>query len=108
VVADAQLVATELVTNAASNGEPPIALRVIRIGESGRLEVEDVGRMLQMVVRERSDAITGRGLAGRRHSRRLGVQPGQPGGDGRNSVARDRRHQRGMMSISYTTTARGK
>jgi hypothetical protein len=63
LVSDAELVVTELVTNAALHGEPPIVVRLIQIGSSVRLEVEDAGRTLPVQGAERNDAMTGRGLA---------------------------------------------
>ena len=60
--ADAELVVSELVTNAVLHGEPPITVRVRRTGDRVRLEVEDAGRNLPVIARQRSDAMTGRGL----------------------------------------------
>lgn len=63
VVADLELVTSELVGNASLHGEPPVVVRVRRTDESVRLEVEDAGRNLPVQVRQRSDAMTGRGLS---------------------------------------------
>ena len=60
---DAELVVAELVTNALLHGAPPITLRVHRNGEIVRLDVEDQGRRRPVLVRNRDDAMTGRGLS---------------------------------------------
>src|SRR5206468_12771315 len=44
VVEDAELVVTELVTNALLHGAPPVMLRISSAGSGVRIEVEDTGR----------------------------------------------------------------
>jgi hypothetical protein len=61
VVGDAELVATELVTNAALHGQPPVKVRVQSNGFI-RLEVEDSGRTAPILLQRNPDAMTGRGL----------------------------------------------
>jgi serine phosphatase RsbU (regulator of sigma subunit)/anti-sigma regulatory factor (Ser/Thr protein kinase) len=63
VVADAELVVTELVTNALlyATGSD-ITLRVGNDGELVRIEVEDGGRALPLAALDRADSMTGRGL----------------------------------------------
>jgi anti-sigma regulatory factor (Ser/Thr protein kinase) len=61
LAADAELVVSELVTNAALHGEPPITVRVL-VNRVVRLEVEDAGRSAPIMLRQRTDAMTGRGL----------------------------------------------
>lgn len=63
LVADAELIVTELVTNASLHGKPPIAVRLIQTGNCVRLEVEDAGKTLPVQGLERADAMTGRGLS---------------------------------------------
>ncbi len=62
LAADAELVVSELVTNAALHGEAPITVRVL-IDRVVRIEVEDNGRQVPILLRQRPDAMTGRGLA---------------------------------------------
>jgi PAS domain-containing protein len=59
---DAELVVSELVTNAALYGEPPVTVRV-RVGSEVRVEVEDAGRHLPVMAHPEADATTGRGLS---------------------------------------------
>lgn len=60
--ADAELVASELITNATLHGSPPVTLRILR-NRIIRVEVEDQGRSAPMLVQHTPDAMTGRGLA---------------------------------------------
>jgi hypothetical protein len=62
-VHDVETVVTELVTNAALHGEPPVSVRLILMGAKIRVEVEDSGPGLPVVGRHDSDTMTGRGLA---------------------------------------------
>src|SRR3954469_6568449 len=63
VVEDAELVVTELVTNALLHGAPPVVLRISPVGSGVRIEVEDTGREMPIRMRESTDAMTGRGLS---------------------------------------------
>lgn len=63
LVADVELVLTELVTNASLHGEPPISIRVTRSSGHTRVEVEDSGRAMPLQAPQRTDAMTGRGLS---------------------------------------------
>jgi serine phosphatase RsbU (regulator of sigma subunit)/anti-sigma regulatory factor (Ser/Thr protein kinase) len=60
---DAELLVTELVTNAVLHGAMPVALRLICLDDRIRLEVEDTGRAVPVLVQQSNDAMTGRGLA---------------------------------------------
>ena len=65
VVEAAEIVVTELLTNALLHGAPPVRL-VVRTDEAGtraRVEVHDGSRALPVRPRPSSDAMTGRGLA---------------------------------------------
>jgi GAF domain-containing protein len=62
LAADAELVVSELVTNASLHGEAPITVRVL-INHVLRIEVEDSGRSAPILLRQRTDAMTGRGLS---------------------------------------------
>lgn len=62
VADDAELVVSELVTNATLHGEPPITVRVL-LADAVRLEVEDAGRHLPVLLPSEPDAMTGRGLS---------------------------------------------
>jgi serine phosphatase RsbU (regulator of sigma subunit)/anti-sigma regulatory factor (Ser/Thr protein kinase) len=62
-IEDAQLIVTELITNAMLHGAPPVKLRVRRDGASVRIEVEDCGRHMPVMPLQSADAMTGRGLA---------------------------------------------
>ncbi len=62
-VADAQLILTELVTNAQLHGAPPIRVRTRREDDRVRVEVEDSGRRMLVLPRRSVDAMTGRGLS---------------------------------------------
>jgi anti-sigma regulatory factor (Ser/Thr protein kinase) len=59
---DAELVVSELTTNAALHGTPPVTVR-LRVGSGVRIEVEDAGRHLPVVLPSELDATTGRGLS---------------------------------------------
>src|SRR4051794_16951892 len=59
--ADAELVATELVTNAVLPGAPPVLLRVRRETERIRVEVSDHGHGVLLSSPRGSEAMTGRG-----------------------------------------------
>ena len=59
---DAELIISELVTNALLHGEPPVRVRV-HAGEVVRIEVRDTGRSAPIVLPRNTDAMTGRGLA---------------------------------------------
>ena len=62
VAADAELVVSELVTNALLHGSAPVVVRVA-VGETVRIEVSDGSRTAPMRPLARPDAMTGRGLA---------------------------------------------
>ncbi len=63
VVANAQLVLTELVTNAQLHGEPPLLFGVTALGDgAARVEVSDAGRNRLVLPAHSVDAMTGRGL----------------------------------------------
>jgi anti-sigma regulatory factor (Ser/Thr protein kinase) len=63
LISDVELVVTELVTNAALHGQPPVVMRLSRSLDRVEIEVEDAGRGLPVEVRPRSDGMTGRGLS---------------------------------------------
>lgn len=58
---DAELVASELVTNALLHGDPPVVVRVV-VNAVVRIEVVDSSRRAPMKMLARPDAMTGRGL----------------------------------------------
>src|SRR4051812_17299007 len=60
---DAQLVVTELVTNALLHGAPPVVLRISPTPSRVRIEVEDTGREMPIRMRGSVESMTGRGLA---------------------------------------------
>lgn len=62
VAGDAELVVSELVTNAALHGEAPITIRVL-VNQVARIEVHDAGRSVPILLRQGTDAMTGRGLS---------------------------------------------
>lgn len=61
LAADAELVVSELVTNACLHGLPPISVRVV-IDDVVRIEVEDAGRAAPLPLARNNEAMTGRGL----------------------------------------------
>ncbi|MGN6473191.1 MAG: ATP-binding protein [Mycobacteriales bacterium] len=63
LASDAELVVTELVTNAVLHGQPPISLRVQGRRDRVRIEVLDAGIEMPLRVQNSSDNMTGRGLA---------------------------------------------
>jgi anti-sigma regulatory factor (Ser/Thr protein kinase) len=63
LASDAELVVTELVTNAVLHGEPPISLRVRGKRDRVRIEVIDAGRLMPLQGRGSTEGMTGRGLA---------------------------------------------
>ena len=62
VAGDAELVVSELVTNAALHGAPPITVR-IWAEPCVRVEVEDHGRSAPILLQQNTEAMTGRGLS---------------------------------------------
>lgn len=58
-----ELVITELVTNAVLHGEPPVFVRLIHLGRSIRVEVEDTGPDLPVQSVHDPGSMTGRGLS---------------------------------------------
>ncbi|HVT21191.1 MAG TPA: ATP-binding protein [Mycobacteriales bacterium] len=63
LASDAELVVTELVTNAVLHGAPPISFRVRGRRDRVRIEVTDSGRSLPLRGRANTEGMTGRGLA---------------------------------------------
>jgi anti-sigma regulatory factor (Ser/Thr protein kinase) len=63
VVSDAELIVTELVTNALLHADPPVLLRVRRRDHLARIEVHDRGSRPPLRIRDAGEAMTGRGLA---------------------------------------------
>ncbi len=63
LLADAEIVVTELVTNAVLHGAPPIVLRVSGRRERVRIEVVDCGRNVPLRLHRGVDGMTGRGIA---------------------------------------------
>lgn len=63
VVQDAELVVSELVTNALLHGRAPVRVRILRTPVGLRLEVQDGGNHLPLQVAAREMAMTGRGLS---------------------------------------------
>jgi serine phosphatase RsbU (regulator of sigma subunit)/PAS domain-containing protein len=59
---DTELVVSELVTNATLHGRPPFTLRV-RVGEGVRIEVEDAGAHLPVLLPAETASTTWRGLS---------------------------------------------
>jgi serine phosphatase RsbU (regulator of sigma subunit) len=62
IVEDAELVVTELVTNALLHGNAPVTLRLLWAPDRIRVEVEDLGRGMPVLIRQSPDSLTGRGL----------------------------------------------
>ena len=62
LAADAELVVSELVTNASLHGEAPVTVRVL-VNHVVRVEVEDAGRSAPILLRQGTEAMTGRGLS---------------------------------------------
>ncbi len=76
VLADAELVVSELVTNATLHGVPPVRVRLTDGTDLVRVEVQDRGHNGPLVMRPPSQAMTGRGLAVvAALSSRWGVEP---------------------------------
>jgi serine phosphatase RsbU (regulator of sigma subunit)/anti-sigma regulatory factor (Ser/Thr protein kinase) len=74
--ADAELVVSELVTNAILHGAAPVALRVAPRPGGIRIEVRDAARTAPVRALVNADAMTGRGIAlVERLARRWGVEP---------------------------------
>ncbi len=63
LASDAELVATELVTNAVLHGRPPISLRVRGRRDRVRIEVVDAGLAMPVRAQKNLENMTGRGLA---------------------------------------------
>jgi len=81
LVADAELVVSELVTNALLHAGPPVTLRVEVDGDLVRIEVGDGSRRAPLRALSRPEAMTGRGLAlVAALAREWGVEPS---GDGK-------------------------
>src|SRR4051794_38145869 len=62
VVDAAELIITELMTNAALHGRGPVTVRVRAAGTRVRVEVQDTGHGVPMIPAQSTDAMTGRGL----------------------------------------------
>jgi serine phosphatase RsbU (regulator of sigma subunit) len=60
---DAELLVAELVTNAFLHAGPPVTLRVACDDQLVRLEVQDEGHNIPMLVTGRGESMTGRGLS---------------------------------------------
>lgn len=78
LISNAELVVSELVTNASLHAAPPIVVRLF-LEDGIRIEVEDEGPGLPILTRPNLDAMTGRGLSmvGAVTSR-WGVEPAGP------------------------------
>ena len=63
VVNDAELIVSELVTNALLHAAPPVLLRLRTRRQGARIEVHDHGSRPPVHIRDAGDAMTGRGLA---------------------------------------------
>ncbi|MDP9182859.1 MAG: GAF domain-containing protein, partial [Actinomycetota bacterium] len=63
VLGDAELIVTELVTNAVLHGAPPVVLRLARDAGGAKIEVQDQGPRPPLRIRDAGQAMTGRGLA---------------------------------------------
>lgn len=78
---DAELVVSELVTNALLHAGPPVSLRVRVDGATVRIEVADGSRLAPLRGLARADAMTGRGLSlVAALARDWGVEPSPGGG----------------------------
>src|SRR5947209_3303004 len=62
-VEDAELVVTELVTNALLHAGPPVTVRLTDLDCGVRLEVEDRGRTIPVQGLPSTESMTGRGLS---------------------------------------------
>src|SRR6185436_5547532 len=62
LAAEAELIVSELVTNALLHGKPPVVVRVTARGPGVRIEVADGSRSVPVPGRPGSDAMTGRGM----------------------------------------------
>ncbi|MGH9126543.1 MAG: ATP-binding SpoIIE family protein phosphatase, partial [Acidimicrobiales bacterium] len=63
LVAEVELVLSELVTNAVLHGRPPVVLRMAGDEHAIRVEVEDAGRNLPVRLQHNTEVMTGRGLS---------------------------------------------
>jgi hypothetical protein len=63
LAADAEVVVTELVTNAVLHGAAPITVRVSGRRDRVRIEVIDCGRAVPLRLQRNNDGMTGRGIA---------------------------------------------
>lgn len=63
LLSNAELVVSELVTNAFLHGEPPITLRLGVLPAQLRLEVEDAGVAMPVPLLREGESMTGRGLS---------------------------------------------
>ncbi|HVW79509.1 MAG TPA: ATP-binding protein [Mycobacteriales bacterium] len=63
LVADAEIVVTELVTNAMLHAAPPISVRVSGRRDRVRIEVRDCGRDVPLRLQRSQEGMTGRGIA---------------------------------------------
>ncbi|HEX6921605.1 MAG TPA: GAF domain-containing protein [Actinomycetes bacterium] len=59
---DVGVLVTEVVTNALLHAGPPVLLRLVRLVDGVRIEVEDSSRALPLRSRPGTDAMTGRGI----------------------------------------------
>jgi anti-sigma regulatory factor (Ser/Thr protein kinase) len=80
-IEDAELIVTELATNAVLHGRSPATLRVCQLPGCIRVEVEDTGRDMPMRMRRSYEAMTGRGLGMvAALATAWGIDPGGSGG----------------------------
>jgi serine phosphatase RsbU (regulator of sigma subunit)/anti-sigma regulatory factor (Ser/Thr protein kinase) len=80
VAADAELVVTELVTNAQLHGLAPITVRATWAAPCVTIEVQDHGRRMPVIPSSSAEAMTGRGLSlVAAVCSRWGVRPAQEG-----------------------------
>src|SRR4051794_38824108 len=81
IVDAAELIITELMTNAALHGLGPVTVRVRVAGPRVRVEVQDTGQGVPMIPAQSNDAMTGRGLRlVAAMSAAWGVEPAEHGG----------------------------